>query len=59
MRAPIEKILEILNNLTTEFEDSRIVKELKWSIEKISQNKLYEALIDEQGKNQKDVKAWD
>jgi len=39
--------LEILNNLTNEFDDPDIVKELKWSIEKISSNKLYEPLIEE------------
>jgi hypothetical protein len=36
-----------LNNLSNEFDDAEIKKELKWAIDKISSNTLYEPLIEE------------
>ena len=47
VRSPVEKILEILNNLVNEFDDVEIKKDLKWSIDKISSNTLYEPLIED------------
>ncbi|KAM3143121.1 hypothetical protein pb186bvf_004707 [Paramecium bursaria] len=57
VRSPIEKVLEILRDLLEQFEDPDIVKEIKYSIEQISNNTLYEPIVDEQT-NKIDALQW-
>jgi hypothetical protein len=55
----VEKILEILGSLCNEFDDPQIINEIKWSIEKISSNKLYDPLIESvKGKSQVEANNW-
>lgn len=43
--------------MLTEFDDISITRELKWCIDKISSNTLYEPLI-EAGRDTKDASQW-
>lgn len=57
VRVPVEKVLEVLGRLQDQWDDPTIVRELKWSIEKISSNTLYEPLIEHKGAA-KDASQW-
>ena len=58
MRSPIEKVVEIIKSMIDEFDDKTIKTELKWSIEQITSNKLYEPMVDTSEKNANDASNW-
>lgn len=58
MRSPIEKVVEIIKTMIDEFDDKTIKTELKWSIEQITSNKLYEPMVDTTEKNANDASNW-
>lgn len=47
VRAPVEKILEMLGDLKTSTKDKNLKNELQWAIEMIATNQLYEPIIGE------------
>lgn len=56
MRSPLERVLEILNNLrdAIDVDESKIIKDLNYCIKSIGNNTLYEANLDYEGGDNKE-----
>ncbi|CAD8190497.1 unnamed protein product [Paramecium pentaurelia] len=46
VRSPVEKVIEIMRDLSDQFEDPEIIKQLNWGITHISNNTVYEPIIE-------------
>ncbi|CAD8106543.1 unnamed protein product [Paramecium sonneborni] len=46
VRSPVEKVIEIMRDLADQFEDPDIIKQLNWGITHISNNTVYEPIIE-------------
>ncbi|CAK87723.1 unnamed protein product (macronuclear) [Paramecium tetraurelia] len=46
VRSPVEKVIEIMRDLVDQFEDPEIIKQLNWGITHISNNTVYEPIIE-------------
>ena len=46
VRSPVEKVIEIMRDLADQFEDPEIIRQLNWGITHISNNTVYEPIID-------------
>lgn len=58
MKSPLERVLEILNNLrdNIDVDESKIIKDLNYCIKCIGNNTLYEANLDYDGEDGGDNK---
>ena len=56
MRSPLERVLEILNNLrdSIDVDESNLIKDLNYCIKSIGNNTLYEANLDYEGGDNKE-----
>ncbi len=64
LKSPLEKVLEIMNNLRDKIDtqEDQMIKELNYCIKIISSNKLYEAELEFEGspdgRKKNDVISW-